>query len=101
MNFDFKDSRGAVVCSLRLLHLWADVYGLLLKADQGNLNVEHWQNLFTQAIDVAKGKGARQIILRLTDGAVLPRFCESWTLSGFNLIMINPFMTKASNRNDS
>lgn len=84
MNFDFKDSRGAVVCSLRLLHLWADVYGLLLKADQGNFNVEHWQNLFTQAIDVAKGKGARQIILRLTDGDQSEDLIKGLIELGFN-----------------
>lgn len=67
MIFDFKDSHGAVVCSVRMEHLWADVYGLVQKAEQKNINAETWLGLFSKAIEAAKAKGARYINFRLIE----------------------------------
>lgn len=69
MKFDFKDSHGAEVCSVRLEHLWADVYGIVQKSAAENVAPEIWLKLFVQAIDAAKEKGAQNLQFRLIERA--------------------------------
>lgn len=56
MNFDYQDSHGAVVCSVKLTHLWADVYGIIQKTEKENIEPPIWLALIAQAIEEARKK---------------------------------------------
>lgn len=83
MKFAFTHQENIELCSIELIHLWSDVYGIIQRQSQAKVGVEVWIDLIKQALEYAYQQEASSVLFRLIESERSGELSDRLSALGF------------------